>query len=133
MNTDPILKKMNEEDPIVMYFVVRESLEMSKGKVAAQCAHAAQMIVLKYVQEICKTNTEASNVFYLWLHSSFRKVVLKADEKEWGKLKKLSEMQEIVVDAGLTEVKPNSETVMVFWPVAKSRANKLIKKLQVLK
>jgi peptidyl-tRNA hydrolase len=39
----------------------------------------------------------------------------------------------IVVDAGLTEIKPDSETVIGVHPMRKSEAPKLIKRLQVLK
>src|SRR5271169_2745201 len=37
-----------QEDPIVMYLIVHESLNMGMGKTAAQCAHASQMLTLEY-------------------------------------------------------------------------------------
>lgn len=36
------------EDAITMYLIVRESLNMSIGKTAAQCAHASQMLHMQY-------------------------------------------------------------------------------------
>jgi len=38
----------HQEDPLVMYLIVRETVPMSVGKTAAQCACASQMLQLKY-------------------------------------------------------------------------------------
>jgi peptidyl-tRNA hydrolase len=140
---EAIAKRANQEDPIVMYFIVRESLGMGIGKTAAQCAHAAQMLLLNYKdldqKEIYGWSTESiihyRQIFTEWLNTSFRKVVLKADDKEWAKLKLElnNNLDVIVVDAGLTEIAPNSETVIGLWPMKKSNVSKLVKRLQVLK
>lgn len=138
------------DDPIVMYLIVRESLGMSIGKTAAQCAHASQMLQIKYNELLNKITKEIENltkepnwaqeypqyfIFYEWLSSSFRKVVLRADDKEWEKIKEHFNNSTIVVkDAGLTEVPSGSETVIGLWPMRKSEAQlTLIKKLQTLK
>ena len=137
-----------QEDPIIMYLIVRESLGMGSGKTAAQCAHASQMLLIKYMDakaninwtlvahgdEEEKIKSEQVMLFQSWLNSSFRKVVLKADDKEWSKLKEdVEDCDVIVVDAGLTEIEPGSETVIGLHPMHKSLAGKLIKRLQVLK
>lgn len=153
---EEIAKRANQEDPIVMYLIVRESLGMGMGKTAAQCAHAAQMLQLQFgklderlneLEELDSTfgalnpneTVEWSkeqprwHMFNEWLESSFRKVVLKADEKEWVKLKEWPN-KVVVVDAGLTEIAAGSETVIGYWPMLKSEAQKtLIKRLQALK
>lgn len=158
---EAIQARANQEDPIVMYLVVRESLGMGVGKTAAQCAHASQMLLLKYVRWLSNNNlwgtlkTWIGKIFHVWLGSdpdwdahihndnwtplfrdwlqtSFRKVVLRADDKEWVKLKELPN-HVIVIDAGLTEIAPGSETVIGFLPMRKSHVPKAIKKLQVLK
>ena len=151
---EAMAKRAAQEDPIVMYLVVREDLNMSIGKTAAQCAHTSQMLQIKY-QTIHNflTNCRALSFFDLlrssddndkirqetifeqWLNSSFRKVVLRADEKEWDKLKdEISEKERvIVVDAGLTEIPTGSETVMGIWPMHKSARPKILQKLQLLK
>lgn len=136
--------RKNQEDPIVMYLIVREELGMSIGKTAAQCAHASQMLQLKFNEmereEACgwtnDTDIERMKIFQEWLDGSFRKVVLKADDKEWLKVQAAfveGVMRFTVVDAGLTELNPNTETVMGIWPMRKSEVPKLIKKLQALK
>lgn len=74
------------------------------------------------------------DLMYQWLQTSFRKVVLKADEKEWKKLTAHMDLVYVIVrDAGFTEVAAGSQTVMGVWPMLKSQAPKIIKKLQVLK
>lgn len=139
-----------------MYLVVRESLGMSVGKTGAQCGHAAQMMLLKYVEEVCafeeigglfkkwfgfvfnNKNTDQArlDIFREWLDTSFRKVTLTADEKEWNKIKNFfvdEHSRVTVVDAGLTEIPSGSETVIAVWPMRRSQRPQCIKKLQTLK
>ena len=154
---EAVAQRTNQEDPIVMYLIVRESLGISIGKIGAQCAHASQMLQLKYNQfEKVVTNFDCLEnigvppsfeekkefdlvnsqyvIFNKWLDSSFRKVVLRADDKEWAKLKEtFKDNMVVVIDAGLTELEPGSETVIGLWPMYKSQAPKLLKRLQVLK
>lgn len=153
---EAIAQRASQEDPIIMYLVVRESLGMSVGKVGAQCGHAGQMMLLKYMEEVCahsgvtgffakwfnfvfkdKATDEARlEIFREWLDTSFRKVTLTADEKEWNKVKGffLDEHSRVtVVDAGLTEIPSGSETVIAVWPMRRSQRPQCIKKLQTLK
>ena len=136
--------RANQEDPIVMYFVVNEDLNMGIGKCCAQVAHGCQKMTLIYfnTKDICKYEpfSQAPDWVYVfddWLETSFRKVVLRAHQKEFDKLKQqLTTMEvpfEIVKDNGLTEVAPGSETVIGLYPMYKSKCPKIIRKLQVLK
>lgn len=143
---EAVAARADQANPIVMYLIVRESLGMGVGKTAAQCAHASQMLLLQYVRakfthvesqpDWDNHSSEAEyiwcDLFEEWLKTSFRKVVLKADDKEWVKLKELQNYI-IVIDAGLTEIVSGSETVLGFFPMRKSEVPKVIKKLQVLK
>lgn len=157
-------ERASQEDPIVMYLIVHESLNMSIGKTAAQAAHAAQMLTLKYfsmketsislqkrMQPLLNAPPEANemaklkaayiemsrplSIFGEWLNSSFRKVVLRASDKEWAKLKEefKDHNMVMVVDAGLTEIAAGSETFIGLWPMRKSQRPKLVQRLQVLK
>jgi len=140
-----VVARKDQEDPIVMYLIVRESLGMSIGKTAAQCAHASQMLLLEYLdqkgQQECFGDMPSDpkdrvSTFEKWLDSSFRKVVLKADEKEWNNvLKEFSCLHNyiIVTDAGLTELAANTDTIIGVFPMYKSEVPKCIKKLQALK
>lgn len=149
---EAIAARSAQPDPIVMYLVVKETLGMSAGKTAAQCAHASQMVLIQYLEHVCshsglfqylnkwfgsllgRTPDEPRmEIFRKWLNTSFRKVVLRADDKEWQKVKDACPNHVVVVDAGLTEIAAGSETVIGIWPMYRSEAPKTIKKLQVLK
>lgn len=137
-SAEAIAARVAQSDPIVMYLIVRESLGMSIGKTAAQCAHASQMLQLKfnkleYQLDTGKEFLASIYIFRNWLASSFRKVVLRAKDKEWDKIKEAYPNHIVVVDAGLTEIAAGSETVIGLWPMYKSESPKIIKKLQVLK
>ncbi len=119
--------RADQEDPLIMYFVVRESLNMSPGKIAVQVAHSSQMILLHYYK--AEPSDETMTV---WLNTSFRKGLLRADDKEWEKIKGSEIRCWVVKDAGLTEVAQGSETVLVLWPMLKSQRPKLIKRLRLL-
>ena len=132
--------RSSQEDPLVQYYIVRKSLDMSAGKIGAQCAHAAQIFMLHYMGMIKEFATVGPhggwrhNEFkkiQKWLDGSFRKVVLKARDSKFEKVKE--ELNCFVVkDAGLTQVETGSETVLVLFPVKKSEAPALIQRLRVL-
>lgn len=156
---EAVARRASQEDPIVMYLIVRESLNMSIGKTAAQCAHASQMLTLKYFESKDLLNkyykqfpalvddnakdtmaneklaiSRKTSIFGEWMASSYRKVVLRSSDKEWAKLKEEFKNEMVmVVDAGLTEISAGSETVIGLWPQRKSQVSKTVKRLQVLK
>ncbi len=151
---EKIAARAEQSDPIVMYLIVRESLGMGVGKIAAQCAHASQMLLLQHIandSSISEWNSDGihfscaqqaildgGQIFATWLGTSFRKVVLRADEKEWHKIKTMVDgdyawKHVMVVDSGLTEVAPGSSTVIGLWPMYRSQVPQVIKRLQALK
>jgi len=75
------------------------------------------------------------DTFEKWKDSDYGKIVLKADGKEWTKLKaELPQDQFVLVkDNGLTEIASGSETCIGLMPMRKSECPKIIKKLQLLK
>ena len=142
---EEVAKRINQEDPLIMYLIVREFIDMSPGKAAAQCAHAAQMLLLKYHEFVIMDLTgeggvalppfsrETYELFQKWLAGSFRKVVLKADENKWKRIKETIRDRNIVlvIDAGLTELDPGTETCIGLYPLYKSTAPKIVKRLRV--
>jgi peptidyl-tRNA hydrolase len=130
--------RATQADPWVMYFLVKESLGMSRGKTAAQVAHAATMIS-EYHNKLLKLsylNEQQANFiecYNIWLNNSFRKIVLSASDDAFEQAKVLELPSLLVKDAGLTEVNPGSETVIVLQPILRSNAPELIKKLKSLK
>jgi peptidyl-tRNA hydrolase, PTH2 family len=131
--------RADQSDPIVQYYIVREDVPMSVGKVCAQIAHGAQMFLFGYFELKSKSTAIPwggapmlkVEITDKWRAGSFRKVVLKGDTKEFEKIKE--ELDVFVVrDAGLTEIDPGTETVLVTWPMLKSKQPKVLARLQVL-
>lgn len=141
---EAVAKRAFQEDPVVMYLIVREEIEMTRGKLGAQTGHATQMMQLQHQFTMLSRfapglfprilSESQMLMFDEWLATSFRKVTLRASDKEWAKLKELYQKPEavIVVDAGLTELEPGTETVMALLPMKKSERPKLVKRLQAL-
>jgi peptidyl-tRNA hydrolase len=136
---------MQDEDPIVLYVVIRELLGMGAGKIAAQSCHASNAILLRYFKaellkakcvkcgtEFPATEEEHIRLTKEWLH--YQTIIVKqADEAEWQRMKEENPDCYVVIDAGHTEVPAHSETAIGLWPRRKSNAGKLIKRLQLVK
>lgn len=125
---------MNNDNPLVMYLIVRKDLNLSTGKACAQVGHAVAYLMLRYFE--IKQSKEGY-LFKEWMSKgNHRKVVLGADEKEWAKLQeevKNDPNIAHVIDAGFTEVESGTATVIGLWPTHKNDASKVIKRLQSLK
>lgn len=129
----------NDPNAYAMYLIVRDSLNMSPGKMAAQVGHAVMQLAHKYADmmiwdlyKLSPGNEDRSKAYITWM-SNCRKVVLRANDEQWEALKNLAKIGyelSLVVDSGYTEIEPNSETVIGFWPMKKSEAPQLIKELR---
>lgn len=134
-----IFIRQKQEDPWVMYLVVHESLAMTPGKMAAQVGHAVGIMgeVFRHLsleddwEAVVGEKLKLVEDMNAWLNESFRKVVLRADDNEWNKLKE-QHMCYLVRDAGLTQIEPGSETVIGLWPMKKSMRSKLLKRLRTV-
>jgi peptidyl-tRNA hydrolase len=132
------------EDRIVMYIVIPKSLKMSIGKVGATCGHATQLLMQMYAQRIPipsssdwsssihETNVKACETFDAWLQSSYAKIVLGASVTDFAEVRELPGSV-VVVDIGLKEVSPGSVTAVGLWPMLKSAAPAIIRKLEPLR
>jgi peptidyl-tRNA hydrolase, PTH2 family len=105
-------------DEYRMIFVIDNSLKMKKGKVAAQCAHAA-IGLYKHA------NIFAKSAVKQWEKESYAKITCKGDNEEHLIL--LQELAcsknictHLVVDAGRTQIEPGSKTVLAIGPALKS-------------
>ena len=134
------------EDPIVLYVVIRKSLNMGTGKIAAQCCHASNAIIVRYFKaQLLKVKCikcggafppeeeEHIRLTSEWMHCDPTIIVKEANDSEWERLKEENRDCYVVRDAGLTEVAPHSETALSLWPRHRSTAGKLITKLQLVK
>lgn len=108
--------------------VVRTDLKMSRGKIAAQSAHAAVSVIEKVDKKILAS----------WKREGQKKVVVKVkSEEELSGLKAKCETLKLpcslVIDAGLTELKPGTSTVLAIGPDNEGKINKATGSLALLK
>ncbi|XP_021751765.1 peptidyl-tRNA hydrolase 2, mitochondrial-like [Chenopodium quinoa] len=93
-----------------MVLVVRNDLKMGKGKIAAQCSHATLGLYKKLLNR-------APKALNRWEMCGQVKVVVKIESEEdllnlQGRAKSIHIPTHIVIDAGRTQIAPNSRTVM---------------------
>jgi len=97
-----------------MVLVTRADLKLSKGKLAAQCAHAAVDCALA-------AKRSASRLYERWKAGGARKIVLMcADEDELKELNEKAKSANLVTslvrDAGHTEIPAGTITVLGIGP-----------------
>ena len=107
--------------------LVRQDLKLQKGKLAAQAAHAAVEAELNSTRK----KVEA------WLAFGAKKVVLKVkDLAELKKYEKLARAEKLVtamiVDSGLTAVKPGTVTCLGIGPDEENKIDKVTGHLKIL-
>lgn len=113
-----------------MVLVVRMDLKMGKGKIAAQCCHAA----IGLFERQGKHNVEA---IAAWKRDHCKKVVLKCkDENELMEIAEAARNEQLgyylVCDAGLTQISPGSKTVLAVGPASEDHLSKVTSHLRLL-
>lgn len=103
---------------------------MQKGKIASQCCHGTCNVIRRMEKEFSK-----DPVYKSWLAEGQKKIILKATEQQLRQL--IEEYKNdvncwclAVYDAGLTQISPNSLTVVAFRPTKEIPA--ILKKLKLL-
>ncbi|XP_076277020.1 peptidyl-tRNA hydrolase 2, mitochondrial [Lasioglossum baleicum] len=103
----------DEYDSYKLILVVRTDLKMGKGKVAAQCAHAA---VAAY-----KAALKHPKILQAWEESGQAKITVKVDSED--ALKEIAKqarsvglLANVIQDAGHTQIAPGSRTVCAVGP-----------------
>ncbi|KAI9552290.1 hypothetical protein GHT06_022654 [Daphnia sinensis] len=123
-----VLVHLNQ--PVKMVIVVRNDLGMGKGKIAAQCAHAAV--------QCYKTALRMDNrTLKIWLASGQPKVVVKVDtEEELLSISSLSTKSSLIncliKDAGKTQLDPCTTTVLGIGPGKKQDIDSVTGHLKLL-
>lgn len=123
-----VLVHLNQ--PTKMVIVVQNNLGMGKGKIAAQCAHAAV--------QCYKTGMEMdSKTVKIWLASGQPKVVVKVNsEEELLSIAALSTkcglINCLIKDAGKTQLEPSTITILGIGPGKKQDIDSVTGHLKLL-
>ena len=99
---------------VTMVLVTRDDLKLSKGKLAAQCSHAA-------VNCAIKARKKAVRLYERWNNVGARKIVVRADDEPhlrplYAKALTAGLVCDLVKDAGHTEIPPGTVTVLGIGP-----------------
>ena len=112
-----------------MALITRSDLKLSKGKLAAQCAHAAVRCALR-------ARSRKARLVERWSKSGARKIVLECENV--GELLQLKERAKesgmvamLIEDAGHTEIPAGTITVLGIGPAPKSSIDDLVKHLKL--
>jgi PTH2 family peptidyl-tRNA hydrolase len=110
--------------------IIRSNLEMSKGKIAAQAAHASLMSYFEAERQDKQVARE-------WLDTGEKKIVLKvSDEDSLVKLYNAFKFKKVpcalVTDAGLTEIPPGSKTALGIGPWKSEEIDIFTRQLKLL-
>lgn len=100
--------------------LVRSDLKMSKGKVAAQVAHAAVDATLQSNKKLVDK----------WRSMGMKKITLKVNsEEELVRFKELADRAHLtcalITDAGHTELQPHTKTCLAIGPDAETKIDKI--------
>ncbi|QGR18380.1 peptidyl-tRNA hydrolase Pth2 [Sulfurisphaera ohwakuensis] len=117
-----------------MVIVVRTDLDMGKGKIAAQVAHAAVSLVLDILNS---SNSLWKEWLYKWLEEGQPKIVVKVpnlDElnKRYEKAIELNLPTTIIQDAGKTQIEPGTVTCIGIGPAPVELVDKITGDLKLL-
>jgi len=130
-DSDDITNQKTKKKPhYKLILVARQDLNMTKGKVAAQVAHAA----LGAYKVACKA---APDKVKEWSRGGQAKVVVKANsEQELLDIEKKADdsgvTSYLVMDAGRTQVEPGSKTVLAIGPDLDENVDSLTGHLKLL-
>ncbi|MEM0157966.1 MAG: peptidyl-tRNA hydrolase Pth2 [Thermoplasmataceae archaeon] len=110
-------------DVIKLVIAVRRDLDLGKGKIAAQAAHAAVSCALRAQKEDKRTFRE-------WLDQGQKKIVVRVDNEKdlldlMGKARLKGLICEAVYDAGHTQVDPGTLTCIGIGPASESALDEL--------
>lgn len=121
---------MSREFRYKQAILVRADLKMSRGKIAAQAAHAA----VSAAEECRRLRPEWLEA---WLSEGQKKVVLRVESEEelrrfYEEALRMGLPASLVEDAGLTEVPPGTLTAAGVGPAPSDLLDKLTGKLKLL-
>lgn len=126
---EPTVPKEIITENMRMMLIVRNDLKMGKGKVAAQCCHAA----LTAYKLGMKRDPETMKV---WDSNGQQKVTVKCNSEEelltlLAEARNLGLISAVIVDSGRTQVAPGSKTVVAVGPGPRSLVDQVTGQLKL--
>lgn len=119
---------MQNNDELIMYFIINQDLNMSPGKIAVQIGHGVADTLL--VPMMSNRDSEDFINYKKWYtENNQKKLVFRAKEK---KVKELAEKFWGIYDLGLTEIPKDSLTCACLGIMSRQEAEPYIKRLQLL-
>ncbi|KAJ0986413.1 hypothetical protein J5N97_004769 [Dioscorea zingiberensis] len=117
-------------EELKMVLIVRQDLKMGVGKIASQCAHAATGMYADLLHS-------QRSLLRQWENCGQAKIVLSCkNQQEMNKLKETADRcglpTFIVADAGRTQIRAGSRTVLAIGPGRKSAIDSVTGKLRLL-
>ncbi|XP_014361238.2 peptidyl-tRNA hydrolase 2, mitochondrial [Papilio machaon] len=125
-----VVKQFSSDSEYKLVLVVRTDLNMGKGKIAAQCSHAA-------VGAFEKAQKKDPESLKIWQSTGQAKIALKSDSLDEIKqindnAKKMGLITSMIRDAGRTQIAANSITVLGIGPAPKDIVDKVTGHLKLL-
>lgn len=117
------MDKQRDDSELIQYYIVNTDLKMTAGKIAAQCAHGSMLIALRDQQD---------EKFIQWKNIAMKKVVLGGSLEEIKKIHEKIPQSILIIDNGLTEIEPNSETVLTLPVLSRQESRPIIGHLRLL-
>lgn len=126
MYSNPVFSHKNVMSSYKQAIVIREDLNMSKGKMIAQGSHASLKAYRKAAKEAKKQ----------WERQGEKKVVLNPEDVKLESLKQQAEREglpaALVTDAGHTEVEPGTKTALAIGPAEEEKLDKITGQLELI-
>ena len=110
----------------IIYLIVRKDLKMSKGKIGAQCGHAVENLIIRAPKSTL-IKYHQSHHTKICLESKLADIL---DIENWCHEQKIP--CHLVIDAGRTQLKPNTPTVLGIGPVEKKLVKNITQDLKLL-
>jgi len=109
----------------IMYIFVNNNLNMSKGKITAQCCHIVQLITEEIIRSGYENNPIPKTYYtYMIWRNNPKTIILKTTENELNELKKIDISRSFIDNGELT--------VVGFFPSSSSTIIEITKKYKLL-
>jgi len=124
-------------DKVKQVIIVRKDLNMRKGKIGAQCAHASNAILLKEFEKHPLEKIDENDPFKLWVKGRFVKIVLYVENEEellsiFNQAQSNGLRVSLITDAGLTEFNGvPTKTCIAIGPNFSDEIDKITKDLKL--